>query len=150
MNMNAVSVVPSSSSPALSAGVRVRSSWDTQQMLPYNPNAPRKLKKNKPTSQPPPTVTLSTSTTRTILTIADLLKRPTPAPGEQHPQFPNCYSILVPTFSFAFLNFSLFFFFFSLFYSIVVSFLFKMLFKTVIACLGALNALNDNWGFQFF
>ncbi|KAH7547178.1 hypothetical protein FEM48_Zijuj01G0281800 [Ziziphus jujuba var. spinosa] len=82
MNMNAVSVAASSSSPALSAGVRVRSSWDTQQMLPYNPNAPRKLKKNKPTSQPPPTVTLSTSTTRTILTIADLLKRPTPAPEE--------------------------------------------------------------------
>ncbi|KAF3450614.1 hypothetical protein FNV43_RR06703 [Rhamnella rubrinervis] len=76
--MNTVSVSVTMASPTLSSRVGMRASWDTQQMLRYNPNAPRKLKKNNHTSQtPPPTVTLTASTTRTINTISDLLKRPT-------------------------------------------------------------------------
>ncbi|GMN37002.1 hypothetical protein TIFTF001_006468 [Ficus carica] len=53
--------------------VRVRASWDTQQMLPYNPNAPRKPPKKAP---PPPPVALTPSTARLVDSISQLLKRP--------------------------------------------------------------------------
>ncbi|TKY48253.1 Mini-ribonuclease 3 [Spatholobus suberectus] len=56
----------------------VRASWDTQQRLPYNPNAPRKLKKNiVPTSTSP-------ITQRRDQHISDLLKRATPLPTIGH------------------------------------------------------------------
>ena len=60
--------------------LRVRASWDTQQRLTYNPNAPRKLTKQLQTrtltqTQSPPT---TTATTRKDEFINDLLKRATP------------------------------------------------------------------------
>ncbi|XP_044496000.1 uncharacterized protein LOC123218573 isoform X2 [Mangifera indica] len=63
------------SSPLL----RLRASYDTQQRLSYNPNAPRKLKSNNAnansdTTKPStPTVTI---TTRKDVSVSDLLKRP--------------------------------------------------------------------------
>ncbi|KAJ0075394.1 hypothetical protein Patl1_33486 [Pistacia atlantica] len=63
------------SSPLL----RLRASYDTQQRLSYNPNAPRKLKSNNVytntdrTKPSRPTVTL---TTRKDPSVSDLLKRP--------------------------------------------------------------------------
>lgn len=90
--MNTLSVSVTMASPNLSSRVGVRASWDTQQMLRYNPNAPRKLKKNNQTSEtPPPTVTLAASTARTINTISDLLKRPIPG---SDPQISNSYGML--------------------------------------------------------
>ncbi|KAG6727689.1 hypothetical protein I3842_02G137600 [Carya illinoinensis] len=59
--------------------VAVRASWDTQQRLSYNPNAPRKPPKNPNTTSKPktlPTVTLSVATTRSEPSVLDLLKRP--------------------------------------------------------------------------
>ncbi|KAG2722737.1 hypothetical protein I3760_02G140000 [Carya illinoinensis] len=59
--------------------VAVRASWDTQQRLSYNPNAPRKSPKNPNTTSKPktlPTVTLSVATTRSEPSVLDLLKRP--------------------------------------------------------------------------
>ncbi|NP_001236496.1 uncharacterized protein LOC100527214 [Glycine max] len=58
----------------------VRASWDTQQRLPYNPNAPRKLKNNivaTPTPTPP-------ITRKREQYISDLLKRATPLPTIGH------------------------------------------------------------------
>lgn len=57
--------------------LRVRASWDTQQMISYNPNAPRKPPKKTP-PPPPPTVTLTASTARMIDSISQLLKRHPP------------------------------------------------------------------------
>ena len=59
--------------------VRVGASVDTQQRLPYNRNAPRKIKDSSSTlstTQNPPTVTLTASTTRTVDHVFELLKRP--------------------------------------------------------------------------
>ncbi|KAK7325121.1 hypothetical protein VNO77_29213 [Canavalia gladiata] len=56
----------------------VRASWDTQQRLPYNPNAPRKLKKN---NLPIPTPSSTAPITRKEKYVADLLKRATPLPA---------------------------------------------------------------------
>ncbi|CAN8269378.1 unnamed protein product [Cochlearia groenlandica] len=60
----------------LSASSTVRAALDTQPRLPYNPNAPRKIKKNPnsnsfvpPPSPPPPSPRISIS-------VDDLLKRP--------------------------------------------------------------------------
>ncbi|KAJ7963169.1 Ribonuclease III family protein [Quillaja saponaria] len=67
-----------------SSSLRVRASWDTEQRLPYNPNAPRKLKKDTKTLTHTPspktsqTVTLTASTTGTEQYSADLLKRNSP------------------------------------------------------------------------
>uniref|UniRef100_A0A2N9E5A7 RNase III domain-containing protein n=1 Tax=Fagus sylvatica TaxID=28930 RepID=A0A2N9E5A7_FAGSY len=71
-----------SSVPSLRVRVAVRASWDTQQRLSYNPNAPRKPPKNpnttlKPKTPPPPALTLTVPTTRTDPSISDLLKRST-------------------------------------------------------------------------
>ncbi|EEF34976.1 RNA binding protein, putative [Ricinus communis] len=66
--------------------VSVRASWDTQQRLTYNPNAPRKHTKN-PTSQPntlslpPPTTTSPLSVTVTTQSVSNLLKRNTTPQG---------------------------------------------------------------------
>ncbi|KAI4355517.1 hypothetical protein L6164_004281 [Bauhinia variegata] len=68
------------------SSVRVRASWDTQQRPSYNPNAPRKPKKNTNTlthtsnakASPPPSLT-----TRTQLYISELLKRKTPEPTQE-------------------------------------------------------------------
>lgn len=60
--------------------VRVGASWDTQQRLPYNRNAPRKIKESPSTlanTETPPTVTLTASTTRTADHVFELLRRPT-------------------------------------------------------------------------
>lgn len=68
------------SSPLL----RLRASYDTQQRLSYNPNAPRKLKSNNAnantdTTKPStPTVTI---TTRKDVSVSDLLKRPVQGSG---------------------------------------------------------------------
>ncbi|XP_037497705.1 mini-ribonuclease 3 isoform X1 [Jatropha curcas] len=63
----------------------VRASWDTQQRLSYNPNAPRKPKKNpisQPNSLPPtPSPTPSPSITLTPQAVSELLKRNTIAQG---------------------------------------------------------------------
>ncbi|PRQ23949.1 putative ribonuclease III [Rosa chinensis] len=76
--MHAISVP----SPMSVRVVRVGASWDTQQRLPYNRNAPRKLKQTPssttiPTTETPPTVSLTASTTRTADHVFELLKRPT-------------------------------------------------------------------------
>ncbi|KAF5751279.1 putative RNA binding protein [Tripterygium wilfordii] len=63
------------------SSVRVVASWDTQQRLTYNPNAPRNPKKDPIPSRsvnpnsvtPSPTVTLTAGTNQSIF---DLLKRP--------------------------------------------------------------------------
>lgn len=60
--------------------VRVGASWDTQQRLPYNRNAPRKIKESSSTlatTETPPTVTLTASTTRMADHVFELLRRPT-------------------------------------------------------------------------
>ncbi|XP_010106661.2 uncharacterized protein LOC21388033 [Morus notabilis] len=62
--------------------LRVRASWDTQQMVPYNPNAPRKPPKKTP-PPPPPTITLTASTARMIDSISQLLKRHPPGEVEK-------------------------------------------------------------------
>ncbi|XP_050365184.1 uncharacterized protein LOC126783711 [Argentina anserina] len=73
----------STSSPMSSRAVRVGASWDTQQRLPYNRNAPRKLKQTPSstsiaiTTETPPTVTLTASTTRSSDHVFEFLKRPT-------------------------------------------------------------------------
>ncbi|XP_054782952.1 uncharacterized protein LOC129290254 isoform X3 [Prosopis cineraria] len=65
-----------------------KASWDTEQRLPYNPNAPRKLKKNTNTlSQTPilkasPSLSSSSSTTWTEKYVSDLLKRNSPDTSE--------------------------------------------------------------------
>ncbi|KAL2332285.1 hypothetical protein Fmac_019866 [Flemingia macrophylla] len=60
----------------------VKASWDTQQRLPYNPNAPRKLKKN---IVPSPSSTSTTPITRKRdQYISDLLKRAAPLPTIGH------------------------------------------------------------------
>lgn len=60
----------------------VKASYDTQQRLPYNPNAPKKLNNTQPQSQPLPLTTSSPPalSTRKDQYIADLLKRDTPLP----------------------------------------------------------------------
>ncbi|KAG5104203.1 hypothetical protein JHK82_041173 [Glycine max] len=58
----------------------VRASWDTQQRLPYNPNAPRKLKNNI-VATPTPTAPI---TRKREQYISDLLKRATPLPTIGH------------------------------------------------------------------
>ncbi|CAL5199996.1 unnamed protein product [Lathyrus oleraceus] len=60
----------------------VKASFDTQQRLPYNPNAPKKLNNTQPQSQPLPLTTSSPPplSTRKDQYIADLLKRDTPLP----------------------------------------------------------------------
>lgn len=76
--------VLSLSSSSCSVKLRVvKASWDTQQRLPYNRNAPRKLKNNTLTqsqslspTQPAP----STISTRKEQYISDILKRATPLP----------------------------------------------------------------------
>lgn len=66
------------------SSVRVRGSWDIEQRLPYNPNAPRKLKKNSNTlTQTPistvlPSVNSAASITWTEKYVTDLLKRNNP------------------------------------------------------------------------
>ncbi|KAK6911898.1 Ribonuclease III domain [Dillenia turbinata] len=71
------------------ASPRVKSSWDTQQRLPYNPNAPRSPQKAKPitkttTIETPLTLSASSSTSRKLnpSSVSELLKRknlnPTP------------------------------------------------------------------------
>ena len=76
---------------SLSSSVRVRASWDTEQSLrlPYNPNAPRKLKKNTETLTQPsslkeasPSVNSNSSTKWTEQYVNDLLKRNSPAPSK--------------------------------------------------------------------
>ncbi|KAL5579504.1 hypothetical protein UlMin_011946 [Ulmus minor] len=65
------------SSPALR--LRIRASWDTQERLSYNPNAPRKPPKKTPplsTSKTPETLTLTASTSKSYEAISQLLKRP--------------------------------------------------------------------------
>ncbi|GLT30492.1 hypothetical protein SLA2020_052880 [Shorea laevis] len=66
-----MSIVTSLPSPLCT----VRASWDTQQRLSFNPNAPRKPLKNPltPSHPPSPAVTL---TARTDQSVFDLLKRP--------------------------------------------------------------------------
>ncbi|KAK7271961.1 hypothetical protein RJT34_28266 [Clitoria ternatea] len=54
----------------------VRVSWDTQQRLPYNPNAPRKPKSNNVPSPSP----LASPITPKQQYVSDLLKRATPLP----------------------------------------------------------------------
>ncbi|KAJ7951637.1 Ribonuclease III family protein, partial [Quillaja saponaria] len=67
------------------SSLRVRVSLDTVQRLPYNLNAPRKLKKDnntltqKPAPKTPPTVTLTASNTSTKQYISNLLKRDRPS-----------------------------------------------------------------------
>ncbi|XP_010534900.1 PREDICTED: uncharacterized protein LOC104810344 [Tarenaya hassleriana] len=63
----------------LSASSTVRAALDTKQRLPYNRNAPRKVKKNPipSTFAPPPSPsTAAVLTTGTGVSVADLLKRP--------------------------------------------------------------------------
>ncbi|RDX76630.1 mrnC, partial [Mucuna pruriens] len=66
----------SSSSSCLK--LAVRGSWDTQQRLPYNRNAPRKLKKN---IVPPPPPISTPPITRKEQYVSQLLKRATPLPS---------------------------------------------------------------------
>ncbi|MED6193042.1 hypothetical protein PIB30_015244 [Stylosanthes scabra] len=73
----------SASSSSCLVKLGVRASWDTQQRLTYNPNAPRKVTKQLQTrtltqTQSPPTATI---TTRKEEFINDLLKRSTPPPS---------------------------------------------------------------------
>jgi len=56
----------------------VRASWDTKQRLPYNPNAPRKLKKN--TVPIPTPISPAPIIRKRDQYISDLLKRATPLP----------------------------------------------------------------------
>lgn len=75
-SMHALSVP----SPMSLRVVRVGASWDTQQRLPYNRNAPRKIKESHSTlatTETPSTVTLTASTTRTADHVFELLRRPT-------------------------------------------------------------------------
>ncbi|KAK1578291.1 hypothetical protein Q3G72_029138 [Acer saccharum] len=68
-----LSSCPSSSSSSL----RVRASFDTQQRLSYNHNAPKNPKKNlASTAKPPPPPPLTLTTTRLDPSVFDLLKRP--------------------------------------------------------------------------
>ncbi|TXG68632.1 hypothetical protein EZV62_003567 [Acer yangbiense] len=68
-----LSSFPSSSS---TSSLRVRASFDTQQRLSYNPNAPKNPKKTlASTAKPPPPLPL-TLTTRFDPSVFDLLKRP--------------------------------------------------------------------------
>ncbi|MED6109210.1 hypothetical protein PIB30_031415 [Stylosanthes scabra] len=73
----------SASSTSRLVKLGVRASWDTQQRLTYNPNAPRKVTKQlqtrtlTQTKSPPPAATI---TTRKEEFINDLLKRSTPPP----------------------------------------------------------------------
>ncbi|WVY99705.1 hypothetical protein V8G54_025775 [Vigna mungo] len=62
----------------------VRASWDTKQRLPYNPNAPRKLKKNI-VSTPTPS-SAAPITRKRDQYISDLLKRATPLPTIEEEQ----------------------------------------------------------------
>ncbi|XP_027341363.1 uncharacterized protein LOC113854534 [Abrus precatorius] len=71
------------SASSSSLKLEVRGSWDTQQRLPYNPNAPRKLKKNN-VPVPIPTPTSTAPITRKEQYISDLLKRATPLPTLAH------------------------------------------------------------------
>ncbi|KAF7814148.1 mini-ribonuclease 3 [Senna tora] len=70
------------------SSVSVRASWDTEQRLSYNPNAPRKLKKNNNTltqtltSKTSPSPTSSASNTWTEKYVSDLLKRSNPDTSE--------------------------------------------------------------------
>ncbi|VVA97532.1 unnamed protein product, partial [Arabis nemorensis] len=59
----------------LSASFTVRAALDTQPRLPYNPNAPRKVKKNPNSNSffPPP---LNPPSPGISISVADLLKRP--------------------------------------------------------------------------
>lgn len=70
-----------------SSSVTTKASWDTQKRLPYNPNAPRKLKNNTlttkmPTSTSSPSLTSSSSLTLTEKHVSDLLKRNSPETNE--------------------------------------------------------------------
>lgn len=56
----------------------VKASWDTQQRLPYNRNAPRKL--TQPPKPQSPSLTSPAPSTRKENYISDLLKRATPLP----------------------------------------------------------------------
>ncbi|QCE09041.1 uncharacterized protein LOC114183347 [Vigna unguiculata] len=60
----------------------VRASWDTKQRLPYNPNAPRKLKKN--TVPIPTPISPAPIIRKRDQYISDLLKRATPLPTIAH------------------------------------------------------------------
>ncbi|KAK7402267.1 hypothetical protein VNO78_14394 [Psophocarpus tetragonolobus] len=71
--MEGLNVLTISSS---SLKLAVRGSWDTQQRLSYNPNAPRKLKKNSV-----PTPTSSPIRQKRDQYVFDLLKRSTPLPA---------------------------------------------------------------------
>ncbi|XP_061371085.1 uncharacterized protein LOC133313697 isoform X2 [Gastrolobium bilobum] len=60
---------------------RVRASWDTQQRLPYNRNAPRNPKKNNVlTHTQSPSLVSTAPPTRKDQYVSDLLKRATPLP----------------------------------------------------------------------
>ncbi|KAK2653809.1 hypothetical protein Ddye_013665 [Dipteronia dyeriana] len=69
------------SCPSSSSSLRVRASFDTQQRLSYNPNAPKNPKKTlDSTAKPPPPPPL-TLTTRLDPSVFDLLKRPSQDAG---------------------------------------------------------------------
>jgi len=77
----------------------VKASWDTQQRLPYNRNAPRKLATQPPKPQSPSSPEPST---RKENYISDLLKRATPLPTigkieEQHDETYLGYDRWLPT-----------------------------------------------------
>ncbi|KAJ6711464.1 hypothetical protein OIU79_007830 [Salix purpurea] len=77
--------------------VRVRdSSVDTQQRLPYNPNAPKNPFKNlnpKPNNVVPTTTASSPAVAFTAQTVSELLKRKT-AVVQGTPQFHICFSLV--------------------------------------------------------
>ncbi|XP_022148085.1 uncharacterized protein LOC111016851 isoform X2 [Momordica charantia] len=73
----------------------VVASWDTQQRLSYNPNAPRRPGKKpstlalSPTSQATGNVTLAAPNVRPDQIVSDLLKRRSPSPIEGKPVEPE-------------------------------------------------------------
>ncbi|KAK4267322.1 hypothetical protein QN277_024117 [Acacia crassicarpa] len=77
------------------SSVSTKASWDTEQRPTYNPNAPRKLKKNTNTlSQTPilktsPSLSSSSSTTWTEKYVSDLLKRNSPDTSEGNTAEPD-------------------------------------------------------------
>jgi len=82
--------------PFSSPKFRVKASWDTQQRLPYNRNAPRKL-----TQPPKPQSPSPAPSTRKENYISDLLKRATPLPTigkiEEHDETYLGYERWLPT-----------------------------------------------------
>ncbi|KAM7254612.1 hypothetical protein ACFE04_003992 [Oxalis oulophora] len=75
----------------LSLGLRlvVKASWDTEQRLPYNRNAPRKIKKEKE----PPLVIVSTNNNTSInyQSVSNILKKPTSKVIENKSESNNDY-----------------------------------------------------------